>query len=252
MRGEEPDAQIRRDRQAALAAQQLSDAAGAADDGVAALSVPVGASAVLAGGGADPAHRRAVPPHPQPRSMPASPGTNYGWATAGRGLRADLRDLSSPRRATPAQSGPPVSDGEVLARSHKALHHVPCHASRRMRASRSRPRMLRWRRIADLKRFAQLIMIADRPEQGDAARQPDRHDRRGARRSSGAGSARIDDERIHDIAPTSRASARAPRRCCRNSARSRPSPKRLIRPVPDAGASPRRRSGRGAGCARPG
>ena len=44
------------DRQAALDPQQLSDAAGAGDDGVAALSVPLGASAGLAGRGAD--HRR--------------------------------------------------------------------------------------------------------------------------------------------------------------------------------------------------
>ena len=49
---------LRADRQAALDPQQLSDAAGAGDDGVAALSVPLGASAVLAGGRAD-HHRRA-------------------------------------------------------------------------------------------------------------------------------------------------------------------------------------------------
>ena len=47
---------LRADRQAALDPQQLPDAAGAGDDGVAALSVSLGASAVVAGGRAD--HRR--------------------------------------------------------------------------------------------------------------------------------------------------------------------------------------------------
>ena len=43
LRGEAPDARYGADRQAALDPQQLSDAARAADDGVAALSVPVDA-----------------------------------------------------------------------------------------------------------------------------------------------------------------------------------------------------------------
>ena len=65
--GRDARSALRRGRQAALDPQQLSDAAGAADDGVAALSVPVQPSAVLADRGADHHQRRAGPPHAQPR-----------------------------------------------------------------------------------------------------------------------------------------------------------------------------------------
>ena len=59
IRGEAPDPKYGEIGKQRSAAQQLSDLAGAADDGVAALSVPVRSSAFLAGGGADPHLRRA-------------------------------------------------------------------------------------------------------------------------------------------------------------------------------------------------
>ena len=91
--GEVPDARYGADRQAALDPQQLPDAAGAGDDGVAALSVSLGASAVLAGGRADHRVGRADPPLHQPdRCRRRLERVRLGGAA--RRLRADLRDLA--------------------------------------------------------------------------------------------------------------------------------------------------------------
>ena len=83
---------LRRHRQAALDPQQLPHAAGAGDDGVAALSVPVLACAGLDGGGADPDFRRADPPLPQSRRCRRRLG-QIRLDRAGRGGRVAGRDL---------------------------------------------------------------------------------------------------------------------------------------------------------------
>ena len=97
---------------------------------------------------------------------------------AGRGLRADLRDLAD-RAARAGATGAAVSDTEVLALTAK--HCAICHARKPTHESfKEAPKNV----MLEFDRGPAQIRAADPDpdgaEQGDAARQPDRHDRRGA------------------------------------------------------------------------
>ena len=82
--------------------------------------------------------------------------------------------LTAPR--APAATGAAVSDTEVLALTAKHCA-IATRASRRMKASRKRRRTSCWSRPRDLRKYAAADPDPDGAEQGDAARQPDRHDR---------------------------------------------------------------------------
>ena len=106
-------------------AQQLPDAAGAADDGVAALSVPVQPSAVMADRGADHHQRRADPPCAQPRRRRRRL-EQLRLDLAGRGHGADRRDLRDRAAIARGQHGRRRGDrcGRAEHR-HQALPDVP-------------------------------------------------------------------------------------------------------------------------------
>jgi uncharacterized membrane protein len=85
------------------------------------------------------------------------PWEKYGWAApiAAFALICAIF-ATAPRQA--ADSGPPVSDGEVLALTTK--HCVMCHARRPTHESfKEPPKNVTLETLADLKRFNQLIMI---------------------------------------------------------------------------------------------
>lgn len=85
------------------------------------------------------------------------PWEKYGWTTpiAAFALICAIY-LTAPRQA--ALSGPPVSDGEVLALTAK--HCVMCHARRPTHESfKEPPKNVTLETLADLRRFNQLIMI---------------------------------------------------------------------------------------------
>lgn len=86
-----------------------------------------------------------------------SPWESYGWTTpiAAFALICAIY-LTAPRDV--AQSGPPVSDGEVLALTTK--HCIMCHARKPTHESfKEPPKNVTLETLADLKRFNQLIMI---------------------------------------------------------------------------------------------
>ena len=81
-----------------------------------------------------------------------------------------------------AASAGALSDAEALAIVHK--HCVMCHAAKPTHpAFAEAPNDVTLETLADLKKYARSDLRADRAEQGDAARQSDRHDRRRARRA---------------------------------------------------------------------
>ena len=167
---------LRCDRQAALDPQQLPDAARPGDDGVAALSVSLDTSAVLAGGRADHRGGRADPPfHQSGRCRRGRCPLRLD--AAGRGLRADLRDLA--HRAARAGGDRRGGDRHRSARTRgQALHQLP-----RAQADARKLQGSAKERHAGVDGGAAQIRgpdpHPDGAEQGDAARQPDRHDRRG-------------------------------------------------------------------------
>ena len=136
--GQAPGRALWRDRQAALHPQQLSDVAGAADDGVAALSVPVHASAVLAGGGPDPAQRRADPASAQPDRCRRRLGP-LRLDAAGGGDGADHGDLCDRARAARIVDWWRGYGSTGPGHHRQALRRVPF-AARRIQRSRSRRR----------------------------------------------------------------------------------------------------------------
>ena len=86
-----------------------------------------------------------------------NPWEKYGWAApiAAFALICAIF-VTAPRQA--ADSGPPVSDGEVLALTSK--HCISCHARRPTHESfKEPPKNVTLETLADLKRFNQLIMI---------------------------------------------------------------------------------------------
>ena len=145
---------LRADRQAALDPQQLSDLAGAGDDGIAALSVPLGASAVVDGGRADHHRGRADPPLHEPRRCRRRLA-RFDWAIpiALFALICAIW-LTAPR--APAATGS-VSDTEVLALTVK--HCTMCHARKPTHESfKEAPKNVMLESTADIRKYAPLIL----------------------------------------------------------------------------------------------
>ena len=95
---------------------------------------------------------------------------------AGGGFRAGLRDLADRAARAGRNDGGHVTDSDVLALTAK--HCTMCHAAKPTHESfKEAPKNVTLESIADLRKLRAADPDADGAEQGDAARQPDPHDR---------------------------------------------------------------------------